>query len=188
MAMLKFTCTSFLKLKEAIKDYHGDSDKLKTKNRSLNYFSKSKSSNFHASVKFQKYVNFFFENFVQCVSIIFTSPPTLPSLLPSLPKELCILFFFFPLSLCSSNTPPLEYGQFPGGHTLRERWSFFSQQLIIANCFSASHGTLCPTLLSVLGYLSGLSLSRPCACCNNPYKFICAAAVLCLKDTVYLWS
>lgn len=94
------------------------------------------------------------------------TPPTSPRLPPpSLPTQLCPLFFFF-----------FFFFSFINGNTLREY--FFSQQLSVANSswLGWDFVSTCPL---PAGTWCGFSFHGTC---HNCYKFICAASLLCPED------
>lgn len=94
----------------------------------------------------------FFDNFVQCVLIIFKS-----SCFPSLPAQFVFSLFFrlsslrmigavhTPLNVCS-----LEHDQSTRGWHLQEKWTLFQQQSI--STFSARHATSSSSPFSTLGF------------------------------------
>lgn len=122
------------------------------------------SSNIESHVIFLIFKNQLFENFVQCVLIVFILLPHFLSDPPcSLPTQLtlCPLFFFNSTSICTTHTfmdMLLSTGTWLSSQGLhsKEDWKCsLSQKLSIANSSSARDGASCPSPFSMLGFWSG---------------------------------
>lgn len=83
----------------------------------------------------------------------------------------------------------LEHGWPSRGNTLKETQLYFSQQLSVTSRFLIRCGTSCLHPSFMLGFgLAWDYMGLVRVCCHNFSEFLCVAALLCLENTVSLYS
>lgn len=123
---------------------------------------------------------FFFENFAQNLAI-FTPPWTVTKSTSLLHQPNVVSS-----ALCDI---PLEHGWPSRGNALKEAQLHFSQQLSATSRFLIRCETSClpPSFMLRFG-LAWDCMGLVRVCCHNFSEFLCVAALLCLENTVFLYS
>lgn len=126
-----------------------------------------------------KYLCQLLENVTQCALIVSApqpltsvSPPSSLHCFSTLPTEFCVTLLLWGVR------PALKCGQSSKGHTITQRWLFFSWKLTIANSSSARMWFRAYLPLSGLGFCLAEACLRSCLHHHNSREFICAMALL----------